>query len=254
MTKKKYVSKFLKFFKKIETKNNYSLFHNGVFDTLPLVFAAVPFGIIFGALSVSIGLSPLVTISMSLFVFAGSSQFIAISLLSTSASMPVVLLAVFFVNLRHLLYSVNLMPKVSSISQKYRIPMAFWLTDETFAVVSKFVKKNRDDTSLLIYYFGSSISMYFSWTTCTFIGIFLGEKIPNITNWGLDVAMILAFIGIVVPQIKARSDLACALIAMFSTLFTYHWPNQIGLIFSSLLGICAGHIIKNLNIGLEKNE
>ena len=65
MTKKSYISKFLKFFKKIEIKKNNSLFLNGVFDTLPLVFAAVPFGVIFGALSVSIGLSPLMTISMS---------------------------------------------------------------------------------------------------------------------------------------------------------------------------------------------
>ena len=96
--------------------------------------------------------------------------------------------------------------------------------------------------------------MYFSWTTSTVLGIFLGQKIPNITEWGLDVAMILAFIGIVAPKIKVSSDWACALTAMFSTLFTYHWPNQVGLIFSSLLGICVGQFVKNINIRLWKNE
>jgi len=225
----------------------------GAVDTSPLVLAAIPFGLIYGALSISIGLSPWETLSMSLFVFAGSSQFIAISLLSTAAAIPVILLAVFFVNLRHMLYAINLMPHVANLSQKVRIPMAFWLTDETFAVVSGRVEKKYDKIGIQFYYFGSAIVMYLVWSICTIIGIFLGQNVPDITSWGLDVAMILTFIGIVVPKLKVSSDWICAAIALLCTLFTYNWPNQIGLIFSSILAIIAGQIFKNINFKASEN-
>jgi len=225
----------------------------GAVDSSTLVLAAVPFGMIYGALAISIGLSPWETISMSLFVFAGSSQFIAISLLSNAATMPVILMAVFFVNLRHMLYSINLMPLVFNLSQKVRIFMAFLLTDETFAVVCRRVEKKYDKTGLQFYYFGSAIAMYIVWSMCTIIGIILGQNVPDITSWGLDVAMILAFIGIVAPKLKDCSDWICAGTAVLSTLLTYHWPNQIGLIFSSILAIIVGQIFKNIDFKVCDN-
>ena len=89
--------------------------------------------------------------------------------------------------------------------------------------------------------------MYIVWSICTIIGIILGQNVPDITSWGLDVAMILAFIGIVVPKLKISSDWACAAKALLSTLFTYHWPNQIGLVFSSIFAIIVGQIVENIN-------
>ena len=216
----------------------------GAFDSSPLVLAAIPFGLIFGVVSISSGLSPGVTVAMSLFVFAGSSQFIAIILLSSAAAIPVILLAVFLVNLRHTLYAITLMPQFVNLPQKLRILMAFWLTDETFAVVSNKVSKKHDPSEIHLYYLGSALAMYTVWVTCTVVGIVLGRHIPNIINWGLDVAMILAFVGIVVPKLKVSSDWACAVIALLSTLLTYHWPHQIGLFFSSILAISVAVILE----------
>ena len=145
------------------------------------------------------------------------------------------------------------MPHVSNISQKVRIPMAFWLTDETFAVVSGRIEKKYDKIGIQFYYFGSAIVMYLVWSICTIIGIFLGQNVPDITNWGLDVAMILTFIGIVVPRLKVSSDWACATTALFSTILTYQWPNQIGLIFSSILAIIVGQFVKYINYKVCEN-
>ena len=89
--------------------------------------------------------------------------------------------------------------------------------------------------------------MYFVWSIYTIIGIFLGQNVPDITSWGLDVAMILTFIGIVVPKLKVSSEWACAATAVISTLLTFNWPNQVGLIFSSIISIIVGQIVKNLN-------
>ena len=81
-------------------------------DMLPLLVGAMPFGIIYGTLAASAGLSALQAIGMSLLVFAGSAQFIALSLLSGGAGMAVVLLTTLVVNLRHALYSATLQPFV----------------------------------------------------------------------------------------------------------------------------------------------
>ena len=125
---------------------------------------------------------------MSALVFAGSSQFIAATLIGSAAAMPVVLLTVFIVNLRHMLYSASLMPYVTNLPQGLRAVMSFWLTDETFATVSTRLHAKTDDRQLSWYYIGSAVAMYGNWQICTMLGIFLQQKIPDMTGWGLDIA------------------------------------------------------------------
>ncbi|MBL4824115.1 MAG: AzlC family ABC transporter permease, partial [SAR324 cluster bacterium] len=160
------------------TKSKSQLFLQGAVDSSPLILAAIPFGLIFGALAITTGLSAWATLGMSLFVFAGASQFIAVSLLASAAALPVILLTVFVVNLRHMLYAASLMPQVANLPQRLRLPMAFWLTDETFAVVSNKVARNEDTSGLHWYFLGSALAMYSVWATCTVIGIVMGQQIP----------------------------------------------------------------------------
>jgi predicted branched-subunit amino acid permease len=72
--------------------------------------------------------------AMSALVFAGSAQFIAVGLVSAQAPVVIIILTTFIVNLRHMLYSATLLPYLKKSPQRWRIPLAFWLTDETFAV------------------------------------------------------------------------------------------------------------------------
>ncbi len=178
--------------------------------------------------------------AMSLFVFAGASQFVAITLLASATAFPVILATVFIVNLRHMLYAASLMPQLAKVSAWLRIPMAFWLTDETFAVVSNRVSQVKNDERFTAYYLGSAISMYSSWAFFSWLGMTLGQEIPDITSWGLDVAMVVAFVTIVVPLLKNYADWACALTAGVSAVLTYHWPHQTGLLFSSVIAIGVG--------------
>lgn len=86
----------------------------GALETLPLVVAAFPFGVVFGAMAHSMQLGLAATLGMSAIVFAGASQFIALSLLATAAIMPIIVLTVFVVNLRQMLYSATLMHHVGA--------------------------------------------------------------------------------------------------------------------------------------------
>ena len=81
-----------------------SEFLAGARDTFPLIVGAIPFGLIFGALALSSGLSFGATMVMSAFVFAGSAQFSAVGLLSAGTGWPIIVLTTFLVNLRTALY------------------------------------------------------------------------------------------------------------------------------------------------------
>lgn len=219
------------------------LMWEGARDSLPLLLAAVPFGIVYGALAISAGMSPAAAQGMSLLVFAGSAQFIAATLIGAATAWPVVVLTVFVVNLRHLLYATSLMRHVEQLHQGWRVPLAFWLTDETFAVVSNRLSRRPDEPGLRYYYLGSALAMYGLWQVDTLVGIVAGSQVPDMTGWGLDVAMVVAFIGIVVPALRTPSKWACAITAGVAMLLTYDWPHQTGLLFSSLVAITVGVMI-----------
>ncbi len=212
----------------------------GAVETLPLVVAAFPFGVVFGALAQSMGFSFAFALGMSVIVFAGASQFIAITLLAAGSAPAIVVLTVFVVNLRHMLYSANLMHHVTHWPQPVRAVLAFWLTDETFAAVSDRLNRHHDDPGLRWFYAGSGLFMYSFWQISTVLGYTLGEQLPALAGWGLDVAMIVAFLGIVVLQLKLRADWACAAVAAVSSVLTYDWPHQSGLLCSALLAIAVG--------------
>jgi len=212
----------------------------GALETLPLVVAAFPFGIVFGALANSTGLGFAATLGMSSLVYAGASQFIALTLIASATILPVIVMAVFIVNLRQTLYSANLMQHAASWRQWQRAVLAFFLTDETFAVVTDRLNRHPGEPGLRWFYLGSALFMYSFWQISTTLGYTLGGQIPGLAQWGLDVAMIVAFIGIVVPALRQQADWACAAVAFASALITHAWPHQTGLLFSSLLAVATG--------------
>ena len=222
----------------------------GAQATLPLIVGAIPFGILFGTLAGSSGLSLLATLAMSSIVFAGSAQFIALGLLAGGAGIGVVIATTFVVNLRHLLYSAALLEQVRHLPQRWRASMAFFLTDETFAAVSSRLLHSHDqpDQKALAhwYYLGSALAMYGNWQLCTWIGIGLGETFPDMTGWGLDFAMSVTFIGMVAPYLRAKQGWnrpmwVCVISAGLMALATYELPHKLGLIAAAMTGIALGY-------------
>ena len=221
-------------------------FLHGSRDILPLIVGTVPFGIIFGTLSIGAGLSAWQTMGMSLLVFAGSAQFIAVTLLSGGVGAAVVLLTTFVVNLRHALYSAALQPFVRHLPNRWRVPLAFWLTDEAFAVIQH--RYARDDASPHKHWFflGAALTMYLSWQLATLIGVGFGQAVPNVASWGLDFAMIATFIGIAVPMMRTSPQVASALVAGGVALLTWELPYKLGLIAAAMAGIVVGVWLERL--------
>jgi len=214
----------------------------GARDTFPLIVGAIPFGIIFGALGVNSGLSATATMAMSLFVFAGSAQFIGAGLVAQGVSIPIIIVTTFVVNLRHALYSATLAPHVKHLSQKWLLPLGFWLTDETFAVVVTRYNHGDQSPHKHWYQLGSSIAMYLNWQLCTLIGLVAGQSFQGIENLGLDFAMVVTFIGLVVPAVKTWPVLVSVIVAGVVAVLAYPLENKVGLIIAALCGVIAGVI------------
>lgn len=224
-----------------------SEFINGIRDTFPLVLGAIPFGIIYSAVAVTNGISPAAIMGLSLFVFAGSAQFIAVGLISQGTTFSIIVLTTFIVNLRHALYSASLAPYISHLPQRWLIPLSFWLTDETYAIVINHYQQTEDNPHKHWYFLGSAVFMYANWQLVTVIGIIAGQRLENLAQLGLDFAMAVTFIGITIPLIKNRPMLICAVSAGIAAVLTNGIPHNLGLIIAAFTGILAGFLAETLS-------
>src|SRR3569623_1550228 len=184
-------------------------------DTLPFMFGSIPFGLLLGTLATGEGLSPLATMAMSLCVFSGSAQVIAVVLLGGGSGIWVVWFATFVLNLRHLLYAATLVDEVRHLRQAWRFPLAAFLTDETFAVMERRYRMQGGGPNAHWYYLASCIGMYVNWQFWTAMGIVASERFQELKNWGLEFAMVVSFIGIVMPLLNTRPYWAATIVAGF---------------------------------------
>jgi 4-azaleucine resistance transporter AzlC len=224
---------------------------HGLRDTLPFMFGSIPFGLLFGTLATGEGLSPLATMAMSLFVFSGSAQFIAVVLLGAGSGIWVVWFATFVLNLRHLLYAATLVDHVRHLRQAWRFPLAAFLTDETFAVMERRYRTEGGGSNAHWYYLASCFGMYVNWQTWTFLGITVGQNYPQVQDWGLEFAMVVTFIGIVVPLLTSAPYWAAAATAGLVAVVANPLPYKLGLMLAALAGIVVGVVLDIRKRGVE---
>jgi 4-azaleucine resistance transporter AzlC len=205
-----------------------------------MLVGAAPFGVIFGTLAIGSGLPVWLTLGLSLLVFGGSSQFVAVSLIGSSTALPVIWLTTFVVNLRHALYSATLLPYARALPARWRWALAFWLTDETFAVVENQLRHHTDVRDGAWYWLGSSLAMYGNWQVWTLVGVLLGQSVPGLATLGLDFAMVATFAAIVALQLRQRPVLFAALVAGTVALLARGLPYKMGLMLAALAGVAAG--------------
>lgn len=222
------------------------LFLEGARDTFPLVIGAAPFGIIFGTLAAAAGLPVTATLAMSLFVFAGASQFVCITLIVAGTAWPMIVLTTFVVNLRHLLYGAAMVPFYQNLPNIWKFVLAFGLTDETFAVASARYNRNDGVANKHYYNLGSMLFMYTNWNICTLIGLRAGTTFPEISEWGLDFAMVATFTGIVIPYLVTRPMWAAVLTSGFVSLLAGGLPHKLGLMIAALCGVTVGVVCEKL--------
>jgi len=177
---------------------------------LPIVLGYVPVGFAYGVLAVKSGLSPANTVLMSLMVFAGSAQLIAVGLFAAGAPPLSVVLTTFVVNLRHLLMSAALAPHLASWPRRLLPLFCFQMTDETFALhLSRFQRKDTERGVTL----GVNMVAQAAWVAGSALGVASGSLIGDVRPLGLDFALPAMFIALLCGQLKGRPHLAAGVSA-----------------------------------------
>jgi 4-azaleucine resistance transporter AzlC len=218
-------------------------FAEGVRDQLPILLGVIPFGLIFGALAVAQGIPGWAAQGLSLFVFAGSSQFVAAELVGAGAPSLVIVFTILVVNLRHLLYSASLAPYLRHLPARWRVPLAWLLTDEAFATTSSRLSRGVNRNAEW-YMLGTGLTLWWSWQISTAIGILLGAQVP--ASWSLDFALPLTFMALIAPSLVDRPALGAALVAGVAAVALSWLPFRLGLVLASLMGISVGVILETL--------
>ncbi|MDP2134586.1 MAG: AzlC family ABC transporter permease [Sulfuritalea sp.] len=214
----------------------------GLCAVAPLLLGVAPFGVIYGVVALQSGIPPLAALAMSSIVFAGSAQFLLAQLVGGGAPLLLTAGAVGLVNLRHALYSASVAPILAHLPRRWKILLAYLLTDEAYAAAIPHLMEVRPDAPQAAnahwILFGSGFGLWAGWQLATLAGVLIGAQLPS--DLGLDFALPLTFIAIVVPMIGSRALLLVALTAGATAVALVALPYKTGLFLAALAGLLAG--------------
>jgi predicted branched-subunit amino acid permease len=204
----------------------------------------VPFGLIFGVLSIDIGFSPIETMGMSLIVFGGASQIVLLQLFSGGASSLVIISSVGAVNSRHLLYGAVVSEHLSDLKLIWKIVISYFLVDQAFARSNEYFKKNKDKNKYF-HLVGGGVTCWIIWQTTTFLGIVLGAFIPE--KLGLSFAVPLTFLALLVNDFRKLINVIVIIISGLVATFGFNYvPYKAYVIVAGVTALVTAAILTKL--------
>ena len=176
-------------------------------DGFLLGLAVGTFGVTFGVLSVSAGVSGLQAVMMSLLMFTGASQFAAVGVLSTGGDPISALGAALLLAARNGAYALS-MSRVMPSGRGSRLIAAQLIIDESAAMAE--AQCNLKETREAFWITGLSVFLF--WNLGTLVGVLVGGVVGNPLTWGLDAALPAGFLALLVPHLRDRNKRRAALI------------------------------------------
>lgn len=202
---------------------------------LPVTTGVFPFGAVMGTVAADAQLSFSQSFLMNFFVFAGASQLAAVDLMTKNAAVVVVLLTGLIINLRFILYSAAMSPLVQKSSWLVKIASSYFLTDQSYAVMSANQSKFKEDHEAVLFYFGSCICMTLAWHISVGLGFLFGNIAP--AGLALDYAVPLSFVALVIPTLKNKKYIYVALFSSAVSVLLNDLPFKTSLIATAFLSI-----------------
>lgn len=225
-----------------------SAFRRGVRDVAPLLLGIVPFGLVAGIAAVNAGFGLQTAVGLSVVVFAGASQIAALELLGQDAPLSVVVATAVVINLRYLMYSASIAPYFREFTARWKAVLAYVLTDQAYAISVASYRSDRP-VDRKWYYLGAAVTLWVVWQATTVAGALLGTGVPD--AWGLEFAIPLVFLAILVPAIEDRPSAVAAVAGGSLAVLGAGLPLNLGLLVGSAVGITAGVITEWLTEGSD---
>jgi len=214
----------------------------GLRTAVPLLIATSVWGFVTGIAMVKAGISTGMAVLMSLLVYAGSAQLVALPLLMVSAPLWIIFVAAMAVNVRFVVFSAAMHAYFRTLPLKWRILTGYFGGDIPFVLfMSRFGEARRRGTRFQRWYYAGMLApSWLIWQIPSILGIYAGDVVPE--SWSLGFAATLALLAILVPLIKGRPMMiaicAAGVVAWIGQLL----PLGSGLIAAVLTGIVAGMV------------
>ena len=196
---------------------NMTLFKKAFLATVPVMAGYLVLGMGFGIVLQSKGYGILWSLAMSVFIYAGSMQYLAVDLLAGGVSLITAALTTLMVNARHLFYGVSMIDKYKDTGRR-KPYLIFALTDETYSLNCGALPEGVEDPGK--YYFLVSLLDQCYWVLGSAVGSLLGQVLPFSTE-GIDFALTALFVTVFVEQWRSTRDhipailgVACAVLCL----------------------------------------
>ena len=221
-------------------------FREGLRDAIPTALGYASIGLACGVVSVNSGISAVEMGLMSLFVYAGSAQFVICAMILAGAPLLSIAVTVFFVNLRNFLMCLHATTIFQGNRLGSNILIGSFVTDESYAVL---LRKHIEDKQIApSWMYGNNLAGYASWVTFTTLGNLIGGLIPNPEQFGLDFALVAMFVGIFSGQLVAMArtismrKVGLILMAVFLTyvLLASLVSSYVAVLLATLIGCFVG--------------
>ncbi|WP_096198973.1 AzlC family ABC transporter permease [Bacillus sp. FJAT-45350] len=211
-------------------------FQRGLIAGISIAIGYAPAALTFGLLAKATGLSLAEATAMSVFVFAGAAQYMALNLIALGTGAFEIIFTTFIVNIRHLLMSASVSEKVEPDHPFKKALYSFGITDEVFAVTT--TQEGQVKSGFII---GVATIAYSSWVLNSALGHMVGSILPQTLQESMAIALYAMFIALLVPSLKKhRKVISLALIAaVLNSLLSMVIPSGWSIIFATLVAAVA---------------
>lgn len=170
---------------------------DGIRSGLPIGLGYFPIAMAFGILAKSAGVTLMEALGFSTIVFAGASQFIAVSMIAMQASAMEIVITTFFLNFRHFLMSASLAPKIQFEHWWAKPIISFFVTDESFSVAS-FTEGDLNESFMI----PMQLVPYVGWGSGTVVGHLVGSVLPPLLQQSMGIGLYAMFVALLIPEVK----------------------------------------------------
>lgn len=222
-------------------QNLRTILKQGMAAAWPICLGYFPIGLALGVLAQKAGLAPLWIGLMSVLVFAGSAQFIAVAMIDGGASFAAIILTTFAVNFRHVLMSSALAVPLQGVRRLFLGLFAYGITDESFAVnMTRFGKEYWDKWRALTVNQTANLT----WIFATTLGGAVGTLIPA-GAFGIDYALPAMFIALLVLQLRGRVYIFTAFLgALLAVGWKFLVPGDSYIVAAAVLAATGGFMAR----------
>lgn len=203
----------------------------------PIAAGYFPVAAAFGLLARQSGLSIAEAVFLSTWVYAGASQFLVAGMVAAGLPWSSWLVAGAFMNLRHILFAVSMVPRWQGWTRRQRALASFGLTDEVYAVVAS----QRGCFERCPEVVGTALTAYLSWIGGTVVGAWGSVAFPPALAKPLEFALPALFVALLVPALRAWPTALAALVGgAVSLIATLSGHGSLGIVLGGILGPLVG--------------